>query len=202
MLRQKHHQKVTAYEVLVGSGNRPSGHRRCCTAIRLRHVLTGFGIDKTAVEQAIQLSEEKYCSVGAMLETKRRHLNGCVRDSRGTLELAPVNTQSRAGLRLEASDESRMDLKLGRNVCLRCDSVCCSGPAGARARKGCGSNAHVRAGGAYGAATESGVSNERRRSRGNASKAETSAVRMGIRDSTFTRTSHAEITRCMCLGPS
>jgi putative redox protein len=38
------------------------------TAIRLRHVLTGFGIDKAAVEQALQLSEEKYCSVGAMLK--------------------------------------------------------------------------------------------------------------------------------------
>jgi putative redox protein len=30
--------------------------------------LTGIGIEKQAVEQAIQLSEEKYCSVGAMLK--------------------------------------------------------------------------------------------------------------------------------------
>jgi uncharacterized OsmC-like protein len=33
-------------------------------------VLTGIGIDKTAVEQAIQLSEQKYCSVGVMLKEK------------------------------------------------------------------------------------------------------------------------------------
>jgi len=67
MLRQKHHQKLTGYEVLVEAdqAERPP---QVFTAIRLRHVLTGFAIDKTAVEQAMQLSEEKYCSVGAMLK--------------------------------------------------------------------------------------------------------------------------------------
>lgn len=66
ILRQKHHQKLTGYEVRVEAdqGERPP---QVFTAIRLRHVLTGFGIDRAAVEQAIQLSEEKYCSVGAML---------------------------------------------------------------------------------------------------------------------------------------
>jgi putative redox protein len=67
MLRQKHHQKLTGYEVHVEAdqAERPP---QVFTAIRLRHVLTGIGIEKTAVEQAIQLSEEKYCSVGAMLK--------------------------------------------------------------------------------------------------------------------------------------
>ena len=67
MLRQKHHQKLTAYEVFVEAdqAERPP---QIFTAIRLRHVLTGIGIEKSAVEQAIQLSEEKYCSVGAMLK--------------------------------------------------------------------------------------------------------------------------------------
>jgi putative redox protein len=67
MLRQKHHQKLTEYEVHVEAdqAERPP---QVFTAIRIRHVLTGFSIDKTAVEQAIQLSEEKYCSVGAMLK--------------------------------------------------------------------------------------------------------------------------------------
>ena len=67
MLRQKYHQKVTAYEVHVEAdqAERPP---QVFTAIRLRHVLTGFGLDRTAIEQAIQLSEEKYCSVGAMLK--------------------------------------------------------------------------------------------------------------------------------------
>jgi putative redox protein len=67
MLRQKYHQKLTGYEVLVEAdqAERPP---QVFTAIRLRHVLTGVGIEKTAVQQAVQLSEEKYCSVGAMLK--------------------------------------------------------------------------------------------------------------------------------------
>ena len=38
------------------------------TAVRVHHVLTGFAIDPAAVEEAIRLSEEKYCSVGAMVK--------------------------------------------------------------------------------------------------------------------------------------
>lgn len=69
MLRQKHHQKLTGYEVFVEAeqAERPP---QVFTAIRLRHVLTGIGIEKSAVEQAIEMSEEKYCSVGAMLKAK------------------------------------------------------------------------------------------------------------------------------------
>ena len=57
MLRQKHHQKLTGYEVFVEAdqAERPP---QVFTTIRLRHVLTGMGVDKQAVEQAIQLSEE------------------------------------------------------------------------------------------------------------------------------------------------
>jgi len=67
MLRQKHHQKLTGYEVFVEAdqAERPP---QVFTTIRVRHVLTGIGIEKQAIEQAIQLSEEKYCSVGAMLK--------------------------------------------------------------------------------------------------------------------------------------
>ena len=66
ILRQKHHQKVTGYEVHVEAdqAERPP---QVFTAVRIRHVVTGFEIDKTAVERAVQLSEEKYCSVGAMI---------------------------------------------------------------------------------------------------------------------------------------
>ena len=67
ILRQKHRQKVTGYEVHVEAdqAERPP---QVFTAVRIRHVVTGFGIDKAAVERAIQLSEEKYCSVGAMIQ--------------------------------------------------------------------------------------------------------------------------------------
>ena len=67
MLRQKHRQKVTGYEVYVEAdqADRPP---QVFTVVRIRHVVTGYGIDKAALQQAIRLSEEKYCSVGAMIQ--------------------------------------------------------------------------------------------------------------------------------------
>ena len=67
ILRQKHHQRVTVYEVRVEAdqADRPP---QVFTAVRIHHVVTGFGIDFAAIEAAIQLSEEKYCSVGAMVK--------------------------------------------------------------------------------------------------------------------------------------
>ena len=67
MLRQKYHQKVTGYEVHVEAdqADRPP---QVFTAVRIRHIVTGYAIEKAALRQAIQLSEEKYCSVGAMLQ--------------------------------------------------------------------------------------------------------------------------------------
>lgn len=67
ILRQKYRQKVTGYEVRVEAdqAERPP---QVFTAIRIHHVVRGFDIDPSAIEQAIRLSEEKYCSVGAMLQ--------------------------------------------------------------------------------------------------------------------------------------
>ena len=67
ILRQKYHQKVTAYEVRVEAdqAERPP---QVFTAVRIHHVISGFEIDVAAVEEAIRLSEEKYCSVGAMVQ--------------------------------------------------------------------------------------------------------------------------------------
>ncbi len=66
ILRQKFHQKVTGYEVRVEAdqAERPP---QVFTTVRIHHVGTGFEIDSAAIEEAIRLSEEKYCSVGAML---------------------------------------------------------------------------------------------------------------------------------------
>jgi putative redox protein len=67
ILRQKYHQKVTGYEARVEAdqAERPP---QVFTTVRIHHVITGFEIDPAAVEQAIRLSEEKYCSVGAMVQ--------------------------------------------------------------------------------------------------------------------------------------
>jgi putative redox protein len=67
ILRQKYHQKVTGYQVRIEAdqAERPP---QVFTAIRIHHVVTGIEIDESALKEAIRLSEEKYCSVGAMLE--------------------------------------------------------------------------------------------------------------------------------------
>jgi putative redox protein len=67
ILRQKFHQKVTGYEVRVEAdqAERPP---QVFTAVHIHHVVTGFEIDPMAIEEAIRLSEEKYCSVGAMVK--------------------------------------------------------------------------------------------------------------------------------------
>ena len=67
ILRQKYQQKVTGYRVRVEAdqADRPP---QVFTTVRIHHIVTGIGIDETALREAIRLSEEKYCSVGAMVE--------------------------------------------------------------------------------------------------------------------------------------
>jgi putative redox protein len=67
VLRQKYHQKVTGYRVRVEAdqAERPP---QVFTTVRIHHVVTGVGIDEAALAEAIRLSEEKYCSVGAMVQ--------------------------------------------------------------------------------------------------------------------------------------
>jgi putative redox protein len=67
ILRQKYHQKVTGYEVRIEAdqAERPP---QVFTNVRIHHIVTGQDIDVAAIEEAIRLSEEKYCSVGAMVK--------------------------------------------------------------------------------------------------------------------------------------
>ena len=67
ILRQKYHQQVTGYEVSVEAdqAERPP---QVFTKVRIHHKVTGFEVDSNALEAAIRLSEEKYCSVGAMVK--------------------------------------------------------------------------------------------------------------------------------------
>jgi putative redox protein len=66
ILRKKR-QQVTNYEVRV-EGDQAEGQQPAAfTAFRVRHIVTGHSVDPKAVEDAIHLSETKYCSVGATL---------------------------------------------------------------------------------------------------------------------------------------
>jgi putative redox protein len=67
ILRQKYHQKVTGYQVKVEAdqAERPP---QVFTEVRIHHTVTGFELSEDALREAIRLSEEKYCSVGAMIQ--------------------------------------------------------------------------------------------------------------------------------------
>lgn len=66
-LRSKKHKNVTGYEVFVEADQRPSPPQ-VFTEVRIHHSVTGTDIDAQSVEEAIHLSESKYCSVGSMLK--------------------------------------------------------------------------------------------------------------------------------------
>ena len=61
-LMRKKRQSVTAYEVIM-SGERAAEHPRRFLRMTLVHRLTGHGLASTAIEDALRLTVEKYCSV-------------------------------------------------------------------------------------------------------------------------------------------
>lgn len=63
---QKKRQKVTGLQVLV-EGERAEEHPKVYTRIRIKYLIRGHDIAEKAVEDAIQLSQTKYCSASAML---------------------------------------------------------------------------------------------------------------------------------------
>jgi putative redox protein len=58
--------EVTDYRIEV-SGERRDEHPRSYKSMNVHHIVTGKNVTPSAVEQAIQLSETKYCSVAATL---------------------------------------------------------------------------------------------------------------------------------------
>ncbi len=80
ILRKKR-QQVAAYEVKV-EADQVSTPPQVFTAVRIHHLISGVEVSPQAVEDAIRLSEEKYCSVGAMVQqTAKLHT---------TFEIVPV----------------------------------------------------------------------------------------------------------------
>lgn len=63
---QKKRQNVSSFRIGV-SGERRDQHPRVFKEITITYEVTGKGIDLEAVRQAVHLSEEKYCTVSAML---------------------------------------------------------------------------------------------------------------------------------------
>lgn len=72
ILRKKQ-QKVTRYRVEVEGERAPEGQwPRPYVSLRIRHIVEGEDLDPAAVERAVQLSDEKYCSVVATLRAAPR----------------------------------------------------------------------------------------------------------------------------------
>lgn len=63
---KKKRQNVAGYHIEV-SGERREEHPRAYTRLYVRHVLSGEGLSESAVASAIELSDQKYCSVAASL---------------------------------------------------------------------------------------------------------------------------------------
>ena len=69
MILQKKRLDVTAFQVNI-SGERAEEYPRPYTDIQIEFVVSGRGIRPRAVEQAIELSETKYCGAIASLKTR------------------------------------------------------------------------------------------------------------------------------------
>ena len=68
----KRKQKLTSLKIQL-SGERPEhGLPKPWTSIHIRYVLTGESLDRKYVEEAINDSSEKFCSVGATLQPTAR----------------------------------------------------------------------------------------------------------------------------------
>jgi putative redox protein len=82
MSRQK--QKVDKFEILA-RGTRREEDPRYYEKIELEYIIHGPGIKRNAVERAIRLSQERYCSVHAMLRDSVK-LNTCYTIADGASE--------------------------------------------------------------------------------------------------------------------
>jgi putative redox protein len=66
---RKQRQNVRGLEIHV-TGTRREESPRYYTSIAVEYVVTGHGLSEEKVRRAVELSEQKYCSVYAMLSTK------------------------------------------------------------------------------------------------------------------------------------
>ncbi|MCJ7568537.1 MAG: OsmC family protein [Anaerolineales bacterium] len=62
---QKKRQNVTAFEVQLRS-QRAQDHPRVFTQMEIEYLISGHDVDETAVQRALELSENKYCPAQAM----------------------------------------------------------------------------------------------------------------------------------------
>lgn len=65
---EKKRQRIASYRIEIDGERAPEGkYPRPYTSFRINHIVEGEEIDEAAVAQAVQLSDEKYCTVIATL---------------------------------------------------------------------------------------------------------------------------------------
>jgi putative redox protein len=64
---EKQRQDVTDFELVVTAEQREERPRRY-ERVHIQYIVTGHDVKASAVERAVSLSEEKYCSVSAMFD--------------------------------------------------------------------------------------------------------------------------------------
>jgi len=64
---EKKRQDVRSLEIFVRGDQRLDEYPKIYTEISLEYVVGGYGVKPEAVQRAIELSEEKYCTVKGML---------------------------------------------------------------------------------------------------------------------------------------
>ena len=83
-IMEKQRQKVDKFEVSI-RGERRGEDPRYYESINVEYSFTGQNISKDAVERAIRLSHEKYCSVKAMIkDSVRVDISYTITDNQGT----------------------------------------------------------------------------------------------------------------------
>ena len=75
-IMRKKRQQVTGYQVFM-SGVRRAEHPRAYTKIETVHRMTGKGLSLAALEECVQLSESKYCSVHASMSHDIEFVTRC-----------------------------------------------------------------------------------------------------------------------------
>jgi putative redox protein len=63
---RKKRERITDYRVEI-RGERRDDYPRKFTRMEVRHIVRGHNVSEKALAQAIELSDEKYCSVAATL---------------------------------------------------------------------------------------------------------------------------------------
>jgi putative redox protein len=65
MILRRMRKEVTGYQINL-TGQRAEDPPSVYTEVVLEHVITGRGLSEAAVERALDLAENKYCSASAM----------------------------------------------------------------------------------------------------------------------------------------